>query len=1016
MLSGANPTTFPLQEFGNRRKRRRTSSPTPEALVVTNGFTHSTKEPPKEWEYQLRAAAYGEHPIPMHTSEPTQTLEVESVIDSVLLSKTHKDTSSLLQVEITNPSLGRPGNKSRSPPKDQPASIAPKKMIAICAGGKLVSYASQSLAPNPNARRRKRDITHEDDFKPKIVKIRYGSTDESRKLMAQKIQEIISSTTVRVNDEIKNPRSSKPAIISKPTHPFFLGATSRNTESKGIYESIADGDLTSSKIAGKQNMDDGPNKANSVKEIVTNPNATANPATLQQISHSFRKSGPIRYRGAMESIWPPKEMMHVQPLLHNLAVPPAQNVGFRASCARRKLKYAKVHIAGDKEILHSYSKLLHPQATCKENFKGKTMDKLGRPSRKVMTGSELQAATRSLLSDKLSTLQPVVFQDDASGGSHIFAGTSHNAILRLYKDIHSSSTAFDRFECETHDWIHKYAPKCAEEVLQSGPEALVLRDWLKSLTITSVGSGNSETHKGRDKLVPSKNPNAYFKRKKRKRAEELDGFVISSDEETVEMEELARPEASDAGYHFPGKKSVVRAASISGPDAERQRAANAIVISGPHGCGKTAAVYAVARELDFEVFEINPGSRRSGKDILEKVGDMTKNHLVNQAYEIKGDEFAKEVTNSAELSVPEVDFGCRNNVNQVLQPCTEIKKKRRGRPRIHVKPLDANDKLKEKKKGKEKEKEREKEGEEEKEKEREKEREKKREKEREKGREKGREKEKEKEKKKKQSQRQSLILLEEVDVLFEEDKQFWSTTLDLILNSKRPIIMTCTDERLLPLDEMILFALLRFTPPPEPLAIDCLILIASSEGHILSRKPLSSLLRSKHFDLRASITELNFFCQMAIGDTKGGLEWMLIQPSSTEGQTKEGTNLRVVSVDTYGENLQNAQPSPERKPLVNKAGKFFPDNWKSWNVDGGYYRGPGVTPSQIKQNQEEGKFALQNLIAFEQVIDAFSAADTHPFSDYRQNDLVGGMNPSRELILNHTEAFRSNSPRYFRKS
>lgn len=973
MLLGANPTIHPSEEFGNHRKRRRTSSPTPGAFVVQNGSIHSAKKEtnPQGWENQLRAAAYGEHSIPMGTSEPIQTFKVESWMESVLFSNTDKDTPSVHQVETTKPRLGRHGNETRSSLKEQTTSIAPKKMIAICSGGKLMSSGSQSLGPNPNAKRKKRDIKLEDGFKSKIVKIKYGSIDESRKLMAQKIQEIISGTKARLNNEIKNRKPIEPAIVSKPTHPFFLGATSRTKEPKAVCESAADGDPTSRTITGKHNMDDGPKKANSVKEVPSNPNASTDLTTLEEISHSFGKLRPIRYPGAMEPIWPPKEMAHVRPLLHEIAVSSALNIGSRPSCAHRKLKYTKVHIAGDEEILHSYSNLLSQQAMCKGNFKRKTIDKFSQPSRKVMTGSDLQNATRSLLDYKLPTSQPVVFQDDTPCGLHILAGTTHSALLRLFNEIHSSRTAFDRFECETHDWTHKYAPKRAEEVLQSGPEALVLRDWLKSLTITSVGSGRSEPPKGRDNSVTSKRLDANSRRKKRKRAEELDGFVISSDEETVEMEELACPEISesDAQYRFSGKKSVVRAANILGPHAEGQRAANAIVISGPHGCGKTAAVYAVAQELDFEVFEINSGSRRSGKDILEKVGDMTKNHLVNQACATKGDEFAKGITNFAELSKSEVRSNCQNNVKPVLQPKIEVKRKPRGRPRIHAKSLDTNDNLKKKK-----------------------------------------------EKKTEQSQRQSLILLEEVDVLFEEDRQFWSTTLDLIMHSKRPIIMTCTDESLLPLDEMVLFALLRFTPPPEPLAIDYLILVASSEGHLLSRKPLSVLLRSKHFDLRASITELNFFCQMAIGDAKGGLEWMLIQSSFTESQTnEEDKNLRVVSVGTYGENLERAQRSPERKPFVHKAGNFLPDNGESWNVDAEYCKGHRVTPSPFDRSQEKEKYALQRLVAFEQVIDAFSAADTHLFSDYRQNDLVGGMSPSHVLKLNQTEAVRPNSTRYFRE-
>ena len=54
-----------------------------------------------------------------------------------------------------------------------------------------------------------------------------------------------------------------------------------------------------------------------------------------------------------------------------------------------------------------------------------------------------------------------------------------------------------------------------------------------------------------------------------------------------------------------------------------------MVLVGPTGVGKSAAVYACASELGFEVFELYPGmGRRSGKDLAGAVGQLTRNHMV----------------------------------------------------------------------------------------------------------------------------------------------------------------------------------------------------------------------------------------------------------------------------------------------------------------------------------------------------------------------------------------------------
>uniref|UniRef100_A0A8C5QRY6 ATPase family AAA domain containing 5 n=1 Tax=Leptobrachium leishanense TaxID=445787 RepID=A0A8C5QRY6_9ANUR len=57
---------------------------------------------------------------------------------------------------------------------------------------------------------------------------------------------------------------------------------------------------------------------------------------------------------------------------------------------------------------------------------------------------------------------------------------------------------------------------------------------------------------------------------------------------------------------------------------------NTILISGPAGVGKTAAVYACAQELGFKVFEVNASGQRSGRQILTQLKEATQSHQVDQ--------------------------------------------------------------------------------------------------------------------------------------------------------------------------------------------------------------------------------------------------------------------------------------------------------------------------------------------------------------------------------------------------
>lgn len=89
-------------------------------------------------------------------------------------------------------------------------------------------------------------------------------------------------------------------------------------------------------------------------------------------------------------------------------------------------------------------------------------------------------------------------------------------------------------------------------------------------------------------------------------------------------------------------------------------------------------------------------------------------------------------------------------------------------------------------------------------------------------------------KKIKTAPRQSLILLEEVDLLFEEDKGFWAAVIELIATSKRPVLMTSTHLYSIPVENMFLQDILHFQPPPLLSAVEYLKVMAQLHGRSVS--------------------------------------------------------------------------------------------------------------------------------------------------------------------------------------
>jgi hypothetical protein len=273
---------------------------------------------------------------------------------------------------------------------------------------------------------------------------------------------------------------------------------------------------------------------------------------------------------------------------------------------------------------------------------------------------------------------------------------------------------------------------------------MYLRNWLRALGLqledntapTTDAAG--ETAKG--KFQPSgrgtkrarvvRAVDKTRRKKSRLDSDEEDNWIVYTDDESDDEVEPCS-EFDAFGEPCPSvPASSPLSSTAHGPETEPSQSQdlgqlhNTILLSGPHGTGKTASVYACAEELGWDVFEVYPGiGRRNGTNIDNLVGEVGKNHLVNQNHQ-SGDvlkSFLKHRSN------PEVTD-------------TELSSVPVYSPRKKASPTVGSENIT------------------------------------------------------KDRMRQSLILLEEVDILFKEDTNFWATVTRIIKECKRPVICTCNGE------------------------------------------------------------------------------------------------------------------------------------------------------------------------------------------------------------------------------
>ncbi|EGY19396.1 uncharacterized protein VDAG_09598 [Verticillium dahliae VdLs.17] len=745
-----------------------------------------------------------------------------------------------------------------------------------------------------------------------IVTIPFGQDPESRQRIGSKIEEILRTPSTAIPDTKTPPKKGR----GKSTKP----AAEKAKQTK-MDPQTGQPVTTTAPPAAKAAAPPPPRQV-IFSSTPCSPKKPRNAIKRTNLPQFGVKSMGLRVPGAAHPAWAAKGATHVTGLAEDcwsqteVQLPPG--ISSRKAKGRVTNVPPQESVVGQLGAALDIKGIIAALSAQTEEFDTPPPE-LRLPGKHFESGPKLQARIRPELRTPLPSRSSL--NDDSD--DEIVTTTRqapHAAVSRLYKSLATSLSAFDRSECEDLAWVQKYAPATAAEVLQVGRDAIWLRDWLEMLKVQSVDTGITTDQK------PATVKAVSGPKKKRKRGK-LDGFVVSSDEDaSYDPDDMTEPE--DENVPLAPKQTIMQTIPKSGKDMPR--VANAALISGPHGSGKTAAVYAIAKELGFEVFEINSSSRRSGKDVLDKVGDMTRNHLVQRHQDSKQgdaeDPTAKDVKSGKQGTV--MSF-FKPKPAQISTPAsTTIPPPAVPVPAQVAAP--SGDKQEEAEKSKNTQ---------------------------------------------PKSQKQSLILIEEADVLYEEDKQFWTTMTTLIAQSKRPFIMTCNDESLIPIQTLNLHGIFRLSPPPTELALDVMLLIAANEGHALRRPAVQALLESRGGDIRASLTELNYWCQLGVGDRRGGFEWFYPRWPRGCDKDKNGHVVRVVSQGTYLEGMGFAG-AESLGPSQREEDELLLQSWDSLGMDLSNWhetRDQAAWAGRMASASRSERLAALDI--YERFADTMSAAD-----------------------------------------
>ncbi|NWI51237.1 ATAD5 protein, partial [Calyptomena viridis] len=279
---------------------------------------------------------------------------------------------------------------------------------------------------------------------------------------------------------------------------------------------------------------------------------------------------------------------------------------------------------------------------------------------------------------------------------------------------------------------------------------------------------------------------------------------------------------------------------------------NTVLITGPPGVGKTAAVYACAQELGFKIFEVNASCQRSGRQILSQLKEATQSHQVDKkgvnahkpcffnscstAKSPKKMYSPKKVVSPRKPPLSPKGAGLKRNLTpKTLANYFKISSKRKGNDGEVTSEEktrgSSQNSLEEKKDAQTKSVNKEEGGEH------------------------------------NRKNATSLILFEEVDIIFDEDAGFLSAIKTFMATAKRPVILTTNDPTFSLMFDGY-FEEINFRTPSLVNATSYLQALCLAENLRTDGRDLAALLTTNNCDIRKSLLYLQFWVRSGGGCLK----------------------------------------------------------------------------------------------------------------------------------------------------